>query len=141
MIKELLKKFKMAKVKKWVHKPQFPIYLLYTGKIVYLQGKEKADNGYSCNFRPVKNFAIFNYDLTYFHVVSSQKLNTMGFTTKKDYCIHELEEFSEHPEMKMFMRKKHLTEESLLSFAQIVALEEAMNQENIYTEENDKIFY
>lgn len=144
MLKKLFQKIKTAKIKKWVNKPKFPIHSLYTGKIVYLNYEQYTgvSDVFRQNFRIVKRFAIFNYNrgFNYSHIKSGQELKEMWCANQKDYCIHKLEEFEENAEMKLFMRKNHLTEDSLLSFAQIVALEEAMNKEKIYTTENDKMF-
>ena len=144
MIKKLYQKLRHAKFKRLVNKPKYPIHSLYTGRIVYFEKAIPASNGefaFHYRFRPVKDFAIFTYNYDYSHIISGQKLKELWITNKRDYCIHNLESFAEHPNMKMYMRKHHLTEDSLLSFAQIVALEEAMNKDKTYKNDNDKMFY
>jgi len=143
MFKKIYNKLKQAHYKKLVNKPQYPIHSLYTGRIVYFENRTPATNGefaFHYRFRPVKDFAILEnyYDLN--HIISSQKLKEMWLINNKDYCLHDLQAFAEHPSMKLYMRKHNLTEDSLLSFAQIFALEQAMNKEHEYTNENDKIF-
>ena len=144
MFKKIYNKLKQAHYKKIVNKPQYPIHSLYTGRIVYFENRTPATNGefaFHYRFRPVKDFAIFNYNYDYSHMISGQKLKEMWLINNKDYCIHDLQAFAEHPSMKLYMRKHNLTEDSLLSFAQIFALEQAMNKENVYKNENDKIFH
>ena len=144
LIKKMLEKFKQAKIQKKINKPRYPIHSLYSGRIVFYESCVPAENGefaFHYKFRPVKNFAIlYNYNnLT--HIISGQQLKEMWLLRNKDYCVHNLTSFAEHPNMKMYMRKHNLDENSKLSFAQIFALEKAMNKENEYTNENDKMFY
>ena len=122
MIKKLLETIKMANLKRKINKPCYPIYKLITGKIVYLHKRTRYDKETEYTFRKVKN------------------LDIVEKSTEKDYAIMDWEMFEDQPNMKMYMRKHHLTEESLLSFAQIYALEELMNKDNVYHNENDKVF-
>ena len=142
MIKKLLEKIKMANLKRKINKPCYPIYKLITGKIVYLHKRTRYDKETEYTFRKVKNFGIFELDdINNIHIISKQNLDIVEKSTEKDYAIMDWEMFEDQPNMKMYMRKHHLTEESLLSFAQIYALEELMNKDNVYHNENDKMFY
>ena len=144
MIKTLINKLKQIKCKRLMNKPQYPIHSLSTGRIVYFEDKKPASNGafaFHYAFRHVKNFAILQNCNSLTHIVSGQELKEMWLLNNKDYCVHNLQDFAEHPKMKLYMRKHNLTENSLLSFAQIMALEQAMNKRNVYTFEEDKMFH
>lgn len=141
MIKKLLQKLKTQKIKRQINKPRYPIYSLITGEIVWLSKRTRDCTNTEYLFRNVKDFAIFELNgLENFHIVSNQNVDIMEDSNEKDYAIKDWQMFEEHPIMKMYMRKHNLDEYSLLSFAQIVALEKAMNKEHEYKYENDKMF-
>ena len=142
MIKKLLEKIKTANLKRKVNKPCYPIYKLITGEIVWLHKRNKDNKNTEYLFRHVKKFGIFQLDgiNDNLHIISGQNLQIMESANEKDYAIKDWKMFEDQPNMKTYMRKHHLTEDSLLSFAQIVALEQAMNKEHEYKNENDKMF-
>ena len=142
MIKKLIENFKKAQIKRKINKPRYPIYKLITGEVVWLHKRNKNNINTEYLFRHVKDFGIFELhgSENNLHIISSQNLQIMESANEKDYAIKDWEAFEEQPNMKMYMRKHNLTIDSMLSFAQIYALEQAMNKENEYTNENDKMF-
>ena len=143
MLKKLLQKIKHAKEKRWANKARYHISSLYTGEIVFYHDSTTSNGITHFQYASVKNFAIFNVlnFAEYTHFKSSQKLKEMFWADKKDYAINNLQKFEENPQMKLLMRKNHLTEDSLLSFAEIIAIENAMNKQVYCHNENDKMFY
>ena len=141
MIKKLIENFKKAHYKRKINKPAYPIYTLITGEVIWLHQRNRDNKNTEYLYRNVKKFGIFMLDgNNNIHIISGQNLDIMEKSNEKDYAIKDWEAFEEHPNMKMYMRKHNLTIDSMLSFAQIYAIEQAMNKEHEYKNENDKIF-
>ena len=140
MFKKLIEKHKQKKVEEYINEPRFEIRDLHVGDIVLLK-KRETTNGITTSFyKEIKKSVIVHYtgSIRYNHIKSKQILKEVFWAEINDYALTKIKTFRE--KFAIYMRKKNLTDDSLLSIKQVLQLEDALQTGLIDDLTADEIF-
>ena len=126
MFKKLIEMYQRKKVEKIINEPRFTIDNLFVADIVLLKKKSHSNGKTHCSYKDVKPSVIVenNGFVNYTHIKSKQELKDMFWASVNDYALTNIKKFSE--KFAIYMRRKNLTPNDLLSIKQVLQLEDAL---------------
>ena len=126
MLKKIRAKLQRNKVEKIINEPRFAIKDLYVGDLVLLKKKNHSNGKTNSFYLDIKKSVIVENAgfVSYTHIKSKQALKEMFWASVNDYALTNIEKFAE--KFAIYMRKKNLKPDDLLSIKQVLQLEDAM---------------